>query len=334
MILKALADTQSRAGSVRRALTTLDEADQYLETADPATKAILALIRATALLWTSPRDAPQQALAWADQAAAWTEDRTTVWAVIVRCRGAEIVLLAGDPARAGRLLLGAAGGPDLPNLIAGRKTRSCDALAEIAVSENDHAAADHWATLAEASLDKLPSASTRAFAFRARMRAQTMRGDLQAALASAQQAIEGFTASGERLELSRALSAAAALSTTLGHHKQAQDWLDRATTLAEQCEATLLIDDIAKQRTRLTEKPVERETTDALAALTAREREIATLATTGVTSAEIAEKLFLSRRTVDAHLGQIYRKLGVSSRAALIRTVLTQVGPAETVGDA
>ncbi|MEZ0111459.1 DNA-binding CsgD family transcriptional regulator [Catenulispora sp. EB89] len=327
MILKTLADTQARAGSVKRALATLDEADLYVENAEnPATKAILAIIRASALVWTNEDDAQRQALAWADRAAAWTETRTTVWAVVVRCRRAEIVLFSGDAPRAGRLLLEAAGGPDLPNLIAARRTRSCDTLSEIALREKDPLAADRWAALAEASLEQLPSASTRAFASRARMRAQWLRDDLKAALASAQQAIDGFAASGERIEVCRTLSEAATLAAALGHHRQARDWLDRATTLAEQCEATLLVDETTKQRTRLAEKAaersVQREATDALAALTTREREIAALASTGVTSVQIAERLFLSRRTVDAHLGQIYRKLGVSSRAALIRTVL------------
>ncbi|MEY9928094.1 DNA-binding CsgD family transcriptional regulator [Catenulispora sp. GP43] len=323
MILKSLADTQSRAGSMKRALVTLDEADLYVESAEnPATKAILAIIRAAALLWTGVSDAPQQALAWADKAASWAEGSTTVWAVVVRCRRAEIVLQAGDPSRAGRLLLEAAGGPDLSHLIAARKTRSCDTMAEVAMYENDREAADRWAELAEASLERIPSPSSRAFASRARMRAQTMHDDLKAALSSAQQAIEDFAASGERIEVCRTLSSAAALSSALGNHKQSQEWLDRAMALAEQCEATLLVGETARQRTRLAEKPAEREPFDALAGLTAREREIAALASTGVTSGQIAETLFLSRRTVDAHLGQIYRKLGVSSRAALIRTVL------------
>jgi DNA-binding CsgD family transcriptional regulator len=51
--------------------------------------------------------------------------------------------------------------------------------------------------------------------------------------------------------------------------------------------------------------------------LTAREREIALLAAAGQTSRAIAERLYLSVRTVDNHLGRIYDKLGVSSRADL-----------------
>ena len=36
----------------------------------------------------------------------------------------------------------------------------------------------------------------------------------------------------------------------------------------------------------------------------------------GMTDAEIAEKLFLSRRTVSAHLRSVYNKVGIGSRAA------------------
>ena len=39
----------------------------------------------------------------------------------------------------------------------------------------------------------------------------------------------------------------------------------------------------------------------------------------GLTNAEVAEKLFLSSRTVDWHLGSIYRKLGSHSRTEAAR---------------
>ncbi|GGM23089.1 LuxR family transcriptional regulator [Streptomyces fumigatiscleroticus] len=53
------------------------------------------------------------------------------------------------------------------------------------------------------------------------------------------------------------------------------------------------------------------------AALTAQELQIATLAATGLTNKQIAERLFLSHRTIGTHLYQIYPKLGITSRAAL-----------------
>lgn len=51
--------------------------------------------------------------------------------------------------------------------------------------------------------------------------------------------------------------------------------------------------------------------------LTPQQWEIARLAAAGLTNKQIAEKLFLSPRTVSSHLYQLFPKLGVSSRAAL-----------------
>jgi predicted ATPase/DNA-binding CsgD family transcriptional regulator len=51
--------------------------------------------------------------------------------------------------------------------------------------------------------------------------------------------------------------------------------------------------------------------------LTAREREIASLVAAGLSNRQIAEKLFISRRTVDAHLEHIFGKLGIASRVLL-----------------
>ncbi|WP_445152161.1 AAA family ATPase [Baekduia sp. Peel2402] len=57
--------------------------------------------------------------------------------------------------------------------------------------------------------------------------------------------------------------------------------------------------------------------------LTAREREVCALVAGGATNAEVATALFLSRRTVEYHLRQIFRKLGVRSRSELAARVLT-----------
>jgi DNA-binding CsgD family transcriptional regulator len=57
--------------------------------------------------------------------------------------------------------------------------------------------------------------------------------------------------------------------------------------------------------------------TTAVEPLTAREREIASLAAGGATSKTIAESLFVSVRTVDNHLQKVYAKLGVSGRGEL-----------------
>lgn len=61
--------------------------------------------------------------------------------------------------------------------------------------------------------------------------------------------------------------------------------------------------------------------------LTDAERRVARSVAEGLTNAEVGEKLFLSRHTVDFHLRQIFRKLGIRSRVELTRLVLEN-GPA------
>jgi DNA-binding CsgD family transcriptional regulator len=51
--------------------------------------------------------------------------------------------------------------------------------------------------------------------------------------------------------------------------------------------------------------------------LTPQEHEIAHLAATGLTNREIADRLYVSPRTVSAHLYRIFPKLGITARAAL-----------------
>ena len=61
--------------------------------------------------------------------------------------------------------------------------------------------------------------------------------------------------------------------------------------------------------------------------LTAQERRIATLAAEGLTNKQIGRQLYLSPRTVGAHLYSLFPRLGITSRAAL-RDALTAIGDA------
>jgi len=53
--------------------------------------------------------------------------------------------------------------------------------------------------------------------------------------------------------------------------------------------------------------------------LTAREVEVLSLVAAGLMNRQIAERLGVSTRTVDAHLRSIYAKLGLKSRSAATR---------------
>ena len=63
-------------------------------------------------------------------------------------------------------------------------------------------------------------------------------------------------------------------------------------------------------------------------ALTVREWQVARLVRDGLTDREIAERLFISRRTAEWHVEQIFNKLGVGSRAQ----VAAWVAHEQTVG--
>lgn len=56
--------------------------------------------------------------------------------------------------------------------------------------------------------------------------------------------------------------------------------------------------------------------------LTATERTVANLVCEGLTNPEIAERLGVSRRTIQGHLGNVFKKLGVSSRTQLATRLL------------
>jgi non-specific serine/threonine protein kinase len=118
-----------------------------------------------------------------------------------------------------------------------------------------------------------------------------------------------------RAKNERALAAA---RVTLGEEAFAAAWaaggdlsLDRAIAEAQ----TVAGDDGGSTRDELHSHP-------AVGDLTPREEEVLVLVARGLTNAQVAQQLFLSPRTVNAHLNSVYRKLGVGSRTAATRFAL------------
>jgi predicted ATPase/DNA-binding NarL/FixJ family response regulator len=68
--------------------------------------------------------------------------------------------------------------------------------------------------------------------------------------------------------------------------------------------------------------PEQPSTSGPPAGLTTREVEVLGLVATGMTNAQVAERLFLSPRTVQRHLNSVYHKIGVSGRTAATRFAL------------
>jgi DNA-binding CsgD family transcriptional regulator len=70
----------------------------------------------------------------------------------------------------------------------------------------------------------------------------------------------------------------------------------------------------------------DRSAVSGVAALTAREREVALLVADGLTNTELAKRLYISPRTVAVHVSNILHKLGVSSRTD-VSTAIRQDSP-------
>jgi ATP/maltotriose-dependent transcriptional regulator MalT len=108
---------------------------------------------------------------------------------------------------------------------------------------------------------------------------------------------------GERLRRRRAMrEARAQLNAAHGvfERLRARPWMDRASA-----------------ELRATGQTKPRAGDNVLDRLTPQEFEIASLAASGLTNKQIAERLFLSHRTVGGHLHRAFPKLGVATRAAL-----------------
>ena len=79
--------------------------------------------------------------------------------------------------------------------------------------------------------------------------------------------------------------------------------------------------DRARRELVATGEHVRKRTDDTRIRLTAQETQVARLASSGLTNAEIAAQMFLSPRTVEWHLRQVFGKLGVGSRRELRMSV-------------
>ncbi|MGH9230332.1 MAG: helix-turn-helix transcriptional regulator, partial [Acidimicrobiales bacterium] len=62
------------------------------------------------------------------------------------------------------------------------------------------------------------------------------------------------------------------------------------------------------------------------ASLTASEQTIVTLVGEGLTNTEIGQRLYISRRTVESHLGRVYVKLGLATRGQLVSAAVQRPG--------
>jgi DNA-binding CsgD family transcriptional regulator len=144
--------------------------------------------------------------------------------------------------------------------------------------------------------------------------AGTLEGD--AGLPRLEEAVGVLEGSIARLEHAKALAALGSGLRRARRPADAREPLRRALELAAACDAPALAEHVRTELYAAGARP----RTDALAgvaALTASERRVADLAAGGETNRDIAQALYVTPKTVEVHLSNAYRKLGIRSRREL-----------------
>ena len=120
----------------------------------------------------------------------------------------------------------------------------------------------------------------------------------------------------DRLEYAKTLLALGSATRRARRPTEAREPLRRALEVAAACGADALVEEI---RTELAAAGAQPRTTalSGVEALTPSERRVAGLAAEGQTNRDIAQALYVTPKTVEVHLSNAYRKLGIRSRREL-----------------
>lgn len=137
-----------------------------------------------------------------------------------------------------------------------------------------------------------------------------------------QDAVAVLEGSPARLERARALTDLGSSLRRANQRAAAREPLHRALEIATDCGATPLVERARKELLATGARPrkVPRTGVDAL---TPVERQAATMAAQGLSNPQIAQLLFISRKTVEKRLGDAYRKLNIHTREALTTALAT-----------
>jgi DNA-binding CsgD family transcriptional regulator len=132
-----------------------------------------------------------------------------------------------------------------------------------------------------------------------------------------------------KLELARALVELGAAVRREGKRVAARETLRRGLELAHRAGARPLAEHARAELVAAGARP-RRPVFSGVDALTASELRVARLAADGLTNREIAERLFVTERTVETHLRHAFQKLDISSRLQLPGAL----GPSEPAASA
>ena len=207
-------------------------------------------------------------------------------------------LQEGEPARAWNQMTTALAGRDRL-----ARTRLLRAAVEVALATGRGDAAIAFRDELRAIAHDYDSPGFRAWADHADGMLALSNGEVAASVAALQSALAYFRAHHLKGEHARALAWLAAAYDRGGDHPQAEHLRAEASAIFERLGARAYLD-VARNRVEET------------GPLTPRECEVLEHVARGARNREIADRLFISEKTVGRHLANIYLKLGVGSRTA------------------
>ena len=171
--------------------------------------------------------------------------------------------------------------------------------------------------LATAALDELAPHAHQTWARAALGRAQGLAAAEDAFDAPLERSVATFARLGVRLEEARSRLCYGERLRRAGRRVQARAQLRAALTLFERMRCEPWIERTESELRASGETLRARGPGRPIDELTPQELQVATLAAAGLSNKEAAARLFLSVKTIEAHLHRTYRKLGVRSRAEL-----------------
>jgi DNA-binding CsgD family transcriptional regulator len=139
----------------------------------------------------------------------------------------------------------------------------------------------------------------------------TVRGDEAGAAQAFAEALAPHDGGSEPFERARALLAQGESLRRFRRRGQARDALEEAVRIFDSLGARRWLERASAELARTGHR-------EAGSPLTATELQVAGLVAAGRTNREVAEALFMSPHTVEAHLTRIYRSLGVRSRTEMV----------------
>jgi DNA-binding CsgD family transcriptional regulator len=140
-----------------------------------------------------------------------------------------------------------------------------------------------------------------------------------------EQAVGLLDPSPARLEHTRALVDLGSVLRRINRRSAARDPLRQGLELAERGGMLRLALRARSELGACGARP-RRSAVTGIDSLTPAERQVADLAATGQSNREIAQRLYVTRRTVETHLTHAFAKLGISGRSELV-DLFAQAGP-------